>query len=490
MMSRLAPCLSLAAALLLAGCEGGGDRTLDVAFIETPEALFADGLRIGEGAQHLRAATQDGLVGFDAEGRVIPALADSWIVTEDGRSYIFRLRNGNWADGARIDARSARSRLAATLSALDGTSLGRDLEIVDDVRAMAGRVIEIRLRAPMPQFLQLLAQPELAVTRPGEDIGPMQLGRPEGVSRLSAIDPDRRGRVAREGWEDAVRSIDIAAMPAAQAVAAFGDGDLDLVLGGTIATLPLAPTGALTRGTVRADPAIGLFGLRVRRAEGLLATSDVREALSLAIDREALMAPFGLGGWQAAQFPVPAGLPGYEEGWPVRWAELDIEQRRAIAANRIALWRSASPETPAVLSIYLPAGPGSDRLFARIAQDFAAINLGATRAADERAADLALVDRVARYAAPRWFLNQFACPVVRGPCSAEADGLVNDALAAADDTGRRLLLGEAARTLAATHIYIPFGAPVRWSLVRSDIEGFAANPLAFHPLPDLAQVPR
>jgi hypothetical protein len=37
-----------------------------------------------------------------------------------------------------------------------------------------------------------------------------------------------------------------------------------------IDALPLADTGPLSRGTVRLDPALGLFGLQVRRAEGLL----------------------------------------------------------------------------------------------------------------------------------------------------------------------------------------------------------------------------
>ena len=46
----------------------------------------------------MRAATTEGLVGLDAEGQVIPALADRWIVTDDGRSFIFRLRDGTWPE--------------------------------------------------------------------------------------------------------------------------------------------------------------------------------------------------------------------------------------------------------------------------------------------------------------------------------------------------------------------------------------------------------
>jgi len=73
-------------ALALAGCWRNDDGAVQVAFIDTPESLFAGGVRLSPGAQHLRAATAAGLVSLDGQGDVIPALADRWIVTDDGRS--------------------------------------------------------------------------------------------------------------------------------------------------------------------------------------------------------------------------------------------------------------------------------------------------------------------------------------------------------------------------------------------------------------------
>src|SRR6186713_1252877 len=116
----LAPFL---AALALAGC-GRNDGAVEVAFIDTPEQLFASGLRLSAGAQHLRAATDAGLVAVDAQGEVIPALADRWIVTDDGRSFIFRLRDGTWPDGRDLTADSVRRALLDAIRAVDGTSLG------------------------------------------------------------------------------------------------------------------------------------------------------------------------------------------------------------------------------------------------------------------------------------------------------------------------------------------------------------------------------
>src|SRR6187402_766124 len=141
--------IAVLAALAVAGC-GRNDGAVEVAFIDTPEQLFATGVRMSPGAQHLRAATGAGLVSLDPQGEVIPALADRWIVTDDGRSFIFRLRDGTWPDGRDLTAESVRTAMREAIRALDGTSLGLDLAPIEEVRAMAGRVIEIRLSAPVP----------------------------------------------------------------------------------------------------------------------------------------------------------------------------------------------------------------------------------------------------------------------------------------------------------------------------------------------------
>ena len=175
-MARGGFSLVLLAVAALAGC-GGGDGAADVVFIDEPESLFGDGVRLSAGAQHVRAATEAGLVALDAQGGIVPALADRWIVTDDGRSFIFRLRDGTWSNGDDLTAESARAALRKAIRALDGTSLGLDLTPIEEVRAMAGRVVEIRLSAPVPMLLQILAQPELAVTRGVGGTGDMLLDR-------------------------------------------------------------------------------------------------------------------------------------------------------------------------------------------------------------------------------------------------------------------------------------------------------------------------
>ena len=477
-LTRLAPI----AALLLAGCGNADEGTIEIAWIGSEESLFAPGNRLSAGAQHLRGATAWGLVTLDPQGDVTPALAERWIITEDGLSFIFRLREQNWPDGRAMDSASVRSALETAIAGLDGTALGLDLVPVADVRAMAGRVVEIRLSAPVPNLLNLLAQPELALQSPGGETGPMVAERSGGAALLRFRPPLERGLPDMPDWQADVREISLIAADASKAMDLFDEGGVQLVLGGRIGQLPLVDIGPLSRGNIRIDPAIGLFGLRVRRARGLLADAQGREALAMALDREGLLERYNVGGWVPTTRLVAPGLPGDDGRVAERWADADLAQLRATAAARV---RGAAP-----ISLWLGTAPGDDFLLRDLAAQFAAIGVRLVRAGNMAEADLVLVDEVARYADARWFLNQFHCSLRRGLCSEDADYLVEVAQETLDPRERAGLLAEAEGELIAANVYIPIGAPLRWSLVRGSVTGYAPNAYAFHPLPPMAEIPR
>jgi ABC-type transport system substrate-binding protein len=376
---------------------------------------------------------------------------------------------------------------------MHGTSLGLDLAPISQVRAMAGRVIEIRLSSPVPPLLQLLAQPELALSRGAGaqgGSGPMALRRKGALAVLEMKRPADRGLPEEEDWQKHVRAIELQAAGSGQAVALFNDGEVDLVLGGRIGALPLAPTGPLSRGTVLLDPAIGLFGLQVRRADGFLATAPGREALAMALDRPALIERYNIAGWVPTTRPVAPGLPGDPGLVAERWAGQSIEALRAQAARRVAAWRAAHGGGPVRITLAIGRDPGDDALFGDLAQQFAAIGVILQRVPENGPAQLVLVDRVARYAAPRWFLDQFACSLRQGPCEPLADALVAASDRETDAAARARDLADAEVKLTAANWFISFGSPIRFSLVRSDVTGFYPNACAFHPLPALATIPK
>lgn len=482
--------LSLVVAVgLLSGCGAAtDDGVIDVAYIGNAASLFSSDAELSPGAQLMRGAQRQGLVRFNANGEVVPGLAERWIVTDDGESYIFRITEFDLPNGERLTAKAVRDGLADAVERLDGTSLGLDLQKIQDIRAMTGRVIEIRLRRPMPGFLQLLAQPELGIALREGDTGPMVAVLDEGTAILEAVPPERRGLAPQDDWDELTSEIRISALAPREAARAFEQGDVDLLLGGRIETLPLAVTGALSRGTVRLDSPIGLFGLDVVRPSGFLALPTNREALALAIDRPALVQQLNLGGWNGSTRIVAEGLPGDDSTVGERWQNISIDQRRATAAARVRQWEQVSGNQ-ITLGIALPEGPGSDIMFDALARDFAAIGVTAVRAANRTEADLALRDTVARFAGARWFLNQFNCKISAPVCSQDADYLVQLSLDATSSAEEASYLSEAEQALTATNLYIPLGSPIRWSQVRAGVEGFSENGWSFHPLFPLSRAP-
>lgn len=481
--------LALCAATALTGCKDKSAAVMDIDVIGTEAAPFEAGVRLSTAGQLVRSATSEGLVTLDEQGRVIPALADRWIITDDGLSYIFRLRDGVWADGRALSGETARIALRQALDALAGTPLALDLADIDDIRAMAGRVVEIRLARPVPDLLQLLAQPELGLMHNGKSNGPMALKRDGRQALLNPVAPAVRGLPEPDGWRDRARGVRLRSLSASVAIQRFGGGDVDVVLGGRYDSYPLAATvGGLSRRMLRVDPAAGLFGLIVASGQGFLAAPENREALALAIDRESLPGALGLSSWQPTTRIVAAGSAGDLGTIGERWTDLTPERRKAEAAARVARWKAQQRARP-TLRLAIGAGPGADALFARLAADWGAIGVTVQRVGEGADADVRLVDAVARYARPEWYLNQLSCAAGRGLCSAAADARLAEARAAADPAQRSALLAEAEAELTAANVYLPLGSPIRWTLVRDGITGFSVNPQAFHPLLPLATRP-
>ncbi len=473
------------AALVLAGCGNGADRPVEVAVIGEPSTPFLAGPRLPLAAQLIRSATVEGLVGFDAQGRVIPALADRWIVTDDGQSYIFRLRDGTWPDGSNITGESARGALLQAIATLRGTALGADLAGIQETRAMAGRVLEIRLNGPVPDLLQLLAQPELGLARNARGAGPMKLSRDGKTAVLKPIPPEDRGMTSEEDWGQRSRLLHLRALSAAKAIERFDNGESDIVLGGRLEDFPRLDIAGLSRGAIRLDPVTGLFGLAVLHADGFLVSPANREAVAMAIDRDALIAAFSVGGWTATTRIVSPGAEGDPGLVGERWSDMSLAQRRSVASSRVSSWRGS-----VLLRIAMPEGPGGDVLFGRLRDDLLSIGIESRRVSESATADLRLVDLVARYPRASWFLNQLSCANARSLCNSAADTRAAQAIAQSSASARAALQAEAEAQLMAANTFIPFGTPIRWSLVSGDVTGFAPNIWGTHPLMPLAMRPK
>lgn len=473
------------AALLLGGCRAKEADALAVAVIGTGPLTFGNALGAPADAAQavMRVNLAQGLVRFDGAGQVEPGLAERWTVSDDGLSYIFRLASGEWPDGRKIMARDVARILKRQVRAARGGATLEALGAIEDVVAMTDRVIEIRLSAPRPHLLELLAQPDMALIREGVGSGPFLLATSDAaMPKRPAM--ARLTRVLRgiDGEASEREDVTLQLLAAGPAIAAFRDGKVDLVLGGTVADLPLATRAKLPRGALRFDPVSGLFGLVPARRDGPLAEPEVRRLLSGSIDRQALIAALGVPGLGPRATVLQAGLEGLVDPVQPPWLAQPVAERRA-ALQAEAQRLFGGDERPR-LSVALPDGPGGDLLFARLATDWRAIGIALERAAPGARADLRWIDAVAPSTSPAWFLRHFRC--ARTPvCVEDADTLLEAARTAPNAAQRGALLWQAAALIDEAALFIALAAPVRWSLVADRADGYQDNRFARHPLADL-----
>ncbi|GGD57814.1 ABC transporter substrate-binding protein [Croceicoccus mobilis] len=484
-MRTLLTLLAACAGLAVSGCGSDNGAAVDVVLIGDAGKAQSDDMPLEQAAAILRAATHEGLVSFDAEGRISPGLAESWIVTDDGLSYIFRLREMGDAEGEAILASDVRKALDERIARQDGQALGLDLGLIEAIHARTRRVIEVRLTQPVPEFLNLLAGPELALDTEGQ---PDAMRIEADGDAFSLLPPMVAADNMTSPWLGA-EALEIRIDPPKQAVDLFQSGGAQILLGGGIDALPHVQKGGLLRGAIRLDPVLGLFGLGVARHEvGFLSNPENREAVAMAINRGELIEPFNVGGWVPTTHIVPTALPDSRAPTDRRWSGLSMEERQNVARARVQAWISANDAIPA-LTIDLPPGRGGDVLLAQLQRDLAAIGLSLERAGEADESDFWLIDEVARYRMARWYLNRLNCSVTRAACSEEGDAFVRAANTEADDARRRALMAQAERLIEEAGGYIPLGPPIRFSLVRGSIDRFAVNPLGVHPLSQLALDP-
>src|SRR4051812_42673304 len=168
----------IAGTLSLAGCGREQSGPIRVSAIGGPPLLVNPNLQpLDPPAAFLTEAVGQGLVRFDGAGEIEPALAQSWIVSDDGLRYTFRIRRATWADGSQVNAQQVAARLRAALSRASRNRFKPILGAVDGITPMTDFVLEIALRGPRPNFLQLLAHPELAIVQNNGGPGPSRLVR-------------------------------------------------------------------------------------------------------------------------------------------------------------------------------------------------------------------------------------------------------------------------------------------------------------------------
>ena len=286
----------------------------------------------------------EGLTTSSPSGEVLPAAAESWSVENSGTSYLFKLRHdARWSNGDPVLARNfvtALRRAVDPATASGGADLLRAIMNapailkgnlpVDalGVRAIDDYLLEIRLSQPVPYFPDILTN---TVASPVHD---SSLAKAGGFSKagttvsngpyiLAEVVPGSSLRLARNKFYRASKAVTFdevqyELVPDENAeFTRFRAGDLDVtnnVPEQRFEELARQPDSGLQH---RAALATFYFSFNTDRGP-LSKKSALREALSLAIDREAITASIARAGQMPAYSLVPEDVWNYtpaEYGW-------------------------------------------------------------------------------------------------------------------------------------------------------------------------------
>ncbi|MBS7538141.1 ABC transporter substrate-binding protein [Ancylobacter lacus] len=257
----------------------------------------------------------DVLVRVDRSGsKLVPGLAESWTISEDGLTYTFKLRDATFSDGSPVTAEDAAFSLLRIRD--DKGSLWSDsFKIVDTATAADPKTLVVKLKSKSVPFLAMMALPNVSVLpKKAVEADPDGFAqKPVGSGAFSVAEWRRgdriilkknprywdAGHVSLDGVEWIVIPDDNTRMLNVQT------GQIDAAI-----TVPFSRVSELKKDpnlVVEMDPSTREDHLLINHEHGALAKKEVREALDLAIDKKAIVdaATFGIG--EVAYSYIPKG---------------------------------------------------------------------------------------------------------------------------------------------------------------------------------------
>ena len=254
---------------------------------------------------------------------IVPDLAESWDISDDGLEYQFRLREAKFSDGSPVTAQDVVFSLTRLRD--DPESVQSAIyQIMAQVEAPDDRTVVIRLRERSAPFLATLAMfsaavvPEQAVTERGEEFGTEPVGA--GAFRLVEW---RRGEVVRleaseHYWEEGLPKLDGVewhVIPDDNTrILKLEAGELDAAIFIPFNRIP--DLEANPEINVHLDPSTREDHLLLNHEHEPLDNKNVRKALNMAIDIDSIVEVVTFGYGSPANSYIPKGALYYNPDNP------------------------------------------------------------------------------------------------------------------------------------------------------------------------------
>lgn len=458
----------------------------------------------------------EGLTASGPSGEVVPGVAESWRVEDDGKRYTFLLRrNAAWSNGDPVTAGDFVAAFRRALTPATASGAADLLRVIVNapailagelpseqlgIRALDEHTLEISLSQPLPYFPDILTNTVASPVHSSALAADADFSKPGGVVTngpyvLRELMPGANLRLVRNPhyWQAEDRTFDeirYEFVPDENAeFTRFRAGELDVTY-----TVPEQRFEELAR-----DPKSGLqhratlatFYFTFNTDRGPLKNRPaLREALSLAVDRQAITDSVTKAGQVPAFSLVPDGVWNYAPAH-YAWSSVSREDRLARARELYAA-AGYSPKKPLKLRLLYNENELVQRVTVAIAamwkealgveveliqMEFRAylaaradpaqwdvVRVGWTADYNDASTFLDTMTRDSPQNFGRWYDQGYA-------------GLLSAAAAETDAAKRRMLLQQAESLMLGQYPLMPVYFYVTRRLVQPSIEAPAINPM-------------
>lgn len=333
--------IALAATLLVSGCAAGagasGDDTAPTTLrwaFSLPTSWDPVTSRTGNDINTVSLAYAS-LTQIDADGNVLPSLAESWDYTDDGKNVTFHLRPDLvFTDGTPLDAEAVKAFFERGKTQED-SFLKDQLATVDTITADSDRDVTLHLVDVDYQVPALVAGRTGAITseKAAEDDAAGLATWPVGAGPFTITEfvPESHATFEKnpDYWDADEIHIDrfelTVAPDAATLVAGIQSGSFD------VATLPAAKIDeAKASGlTVTVKPSLAVSDVSINANKAPFDDPKVVEAFRYAFDREGFVDAITAGQGSVTHQPFPEGNPAFDPAVEELW-DYDPDRAKAL----------------------------------------------------------------------------------------------------------------------------------------------------------------
>lgn len=500
--------LALFFALLLCACgvrdtAEGNARNRIIRLMEADSRGLDPQLVSDLASTRIAADLFEGLTRFDARGNAEAGLAEGWATSADGRRWTFRLHpNLSFSDGVPLSAEVFSKAFTRIRDENSGSPHGGLFGVIESVTAPDKRTVVVQLENPFPQLPALLAHPAMAAL-------PFHRIDAAGAKWTNDRPLVTSGAYVLKEWQLSQQLVLNAnprwhgGKPATVMIVWKPMENLNsamrlILSGGADIGSEYTPARhhwlrAKHPGIVRNAPFLGTYYFAFNTRKPPFDDVRVRQALSMAIDREWIATKMVDAGNRPAWGLLPPGLDGGAAYAPDR-ALLSRPERLERARGLLAQ-AGYGPGKPLRFEIRFNSSTEHRRAAVAMATMWRALDVEAKLLNSEASLHFDSLKRadfqmarsgwIADLPAPENFLAVHLSDTgpqnYSGYANPIFDAAVKRALAEPDPAKRAGLMREAEKILITDMPILPLYFYASRSLVRPDVRGWYDNPGNVHP---------